>query len=74
MTLMFIALTSRGAATSNNLRDLVRGCTRFRFVTCEPCIMCAAALREVKIKRVVFGCRNDRFGGCGSILSVHDDR
>ena len=45
-----------------------------RFVTCEPCIMCAAALRDMKIKTVVFGCSNDRFGGCGSILSVHNGR
>ena len=41
------------------------------FVTCEPCIMCAAALRLMNVKRVYFGCKNDRFGGNGSILSVH---
>lgn len=41
------------------------------YVTCEPCIMCAGALSLLKIRRVVFGCKNDRFGGCGSILSVH---
>ena len=43
------------------------------YVTCEPCIMCSAALAQVGIGRVVFGCRNDRFGGCGSILSLHND-
>ncbi|RHY18172.1 hypothetical protein DYB28_001639 [Aphanomyces astaci] len=43
-----------------------------RYVTCEPCIMCAAALALVQVKRVVFGCHNDRFGGNGSILSLHD--
>lgn len=36
--------------------------------------MCAAALRDVMIKTVVFGCSNDRFGGCGSVLGVHDGR
>ena len=41
------------------------------YVTCEPCIMCAGALALVRVRRVVFGCRNERFGGCGSILSVH---
>lgn len=41
------------------------------FVTCEPCIMCAAALATVGIKRVVFGCKNSRFGGCGSLLNLH---
>lgn len=33
--------------------------------------MCAAALAKVKIGRVYFGCRNPKFGGCGSILSMH---
>jgi tRNA-specific adenosine deaminase 2 len=41
------------------------------YVTCEPCIMCAAALREIGISRVFFGCYNERFGGCGSILKLH---
>lgn len=42
------------------------------YVTCEPCIMCAGALGLLKIRRVVFGCKNERFGGCGSILNVHE--
>ena len=42
------------------------------YVTCEPCIMCAGALGLMKIRRVVFGCKNERFGGCGSILNVHE--
>lgn len=41
------------------------------YVTCEPCIMCAAALAKLGIRHVYFGCSNDRFGGNGSILSVH---
>lgn len=41
------------------------------YVTCEPCIMCAAALSILGIKEVYFGCANDKFGGCGSILSLH---
>lgn len=32
-------------------------------VTVEPCIMCAAALDNLKVKEVIFGCANDRFGG-----------
>lgn len=42
------------------------------YVTCEPCIMCGAALSILKLKDVVYGCRNERFGGCGSVLSLHD--
>lgn len=41
------------------------------YVTVEPCIMCAGALRQVEIPLVIYGCANDRFGGCGSILPVH---
>ncbi len=26
----------------------------------------------VGIRRVYFGCKNDRFGGCGSLLNLHD--
>ncbi|XP_037497944.1 tRNA-specific adenosine deaminase TAD2 isoform X2 [Jatropha curcas] len=41
------------------------------YVTCEPCIICAAALSILGIKEVYYGCANDKFGGCGSILSLH---
>ncbi|KAF9591903.1 hypothetical protein IFM89_009511 [Coptis chinensis] len=41
------------------------------YVTCEPCIMCASALSIIGIRAVYYGCANDRFGGCGSILSLH---
>ena len=33
--------------------------------------MCAHALNIVGLKRVVFGGRNDKFGGHGSILCLH---
>ena len=42
------------------------------YVTVEPCMMCASALRQLGIKEVYFGCGNDRFGGCGSVLGVND--
>ncbi|XP_019963874.2 tRNA-specific adenosine deaminase 2 [Paralichthys olivaceus] len=40
------------------------------YVTVEPCIMCASALRLLNIPVVVYGCGNERFGGCGSVLDV----
>ena len=43
------------------------------YVTVEPCIMCAAALRNLNIPIVVYGCPNERFGGCGSVLKVDSD-
>jgi len=50
---------------------LVQGSTLY--VTVEPCIMCATALRLCGIRAAVFGCCNDRFGGAGSVLSLHSD-
>ncbi|SCU94043.1 LAFA_0F19526g1_1 [Lachancea sp. 'fantastica'] len=43
------------------------------YVTVEPCIMCASALKQLGIQKVVFGCGNERFGGNGSILRIHQD-
>jgi len=43
------------------------------YVTVEPCIMCASALRQVGIGMVIFGCANERFGGCGGVRDVHAD-
>ncbi|XP_041832325.1 tRNA-specific adenosine deaminase 2 isoform X2 [Melanotaenia boesemani] len=40
------------------------------YVTVEPCVMCAAALRLLNLPVVVYGCRNERFGGCGSVLDI----
>ena len=41
------------------------------YVTVEPCIMCAYALNLIGLSKVVYGCDNDKFGGNGSILSLH---
>lgn len=43
------------------------------YVTVEPCIMCASALRQMGIAKVYFGCANDRFGGCYGVISVNKD-
>ena len=32
--------------------------------------MCASALRLVNIANCVYGCSNERFGGCGSVLNI----
>jgi tRNA(Arg) A34 adenosine deaminase TadA len=45
-----------------------RRCTLY--VTVEPCVMCAAALARVGMGCVVFGARNEKFGGCGTAIDV----
>ena len=45
------------------------------YVTLEPCIMCAAALLHARVKRLVYGARDDRWGGVGSLFDLsHDPR
>lgn len=39
-------------------------------VTVEPCIMCAAALHNLEIASITYGCANDRFGGCVSVFDA----
>jgi len=40
------------------------------YVTLEPCPMCAGAIVQARIKRVVFGCRNKKAGCAGSVLDL----
>lgn len=32
--------------------------------------MCAAALHTVRVASITYGCANDRFGGCRSVLDT----
>ncbi|TPX65176.1 hypothetical protein SpCBS45565_g05339 [Spizellomyces sp. 'palustris'] len=43
------------------------------YVTVEPCVMCAAGLRILGIRKVYYGCGNDKFGGCGSVFDVNKE-
>lgn len=56
-----------------NLETEVVFSSCYLYVTVEPCIMCAAALRLIGVKRVIFGCGNERFGGCGSVMNIDAD-
>ncbi len=40
------------------------------FVTKEPCPMCAGALINARIRRVVLGARDAKGGACGSVLNI----
>ncbi|KAI9354229.1 cytidine deaminase-like protein [Pilaira anomala] len=43
------------------------------YVTVEPCVMCASALRQVGIRHVYFGCGNEKFGGNGSVFDINTE-
>ncbi len=40
------------------------------YVSMEPCVMCAGAIVEARIKRVVFGCSDEKRGAFGSVVDV----
>ncbi len=40
------------------------------YVTLEPCPMCAGAIINARIPRVVFGARDAKFGACGSVCDL----
>ena len=46
------------------------GCTLY--VTMEPCAMCAGAIINARIPRVVFGAPDLRFGAFGSLINLAD--
>jgi len=60
------------------LRDAAAALGNYRleacalYVTLEPCVMCAGALVNARISRLVFGARDLRFGGVRSKFRIAD--
>lgn len=42
------------------------------YVTLEPCPMCAGAIVNARIRRVVFGAADPKAGACGSVFSLFE--
>mgnify|MGYP003875035819 CR=1 FL=1 len=62
-----VALRQAAAAAGNyRLEDATL------YVTLEPCVMCAGALVHARIRRLVFGARDLRFGGVRSKFRLAD--
>lgn len=40
------------------------------YVTLEPCAMCAGAIVNARVRRLVFGARDPRAGAAGSVVDV----
>jgi len=56
-------------AACNSLGDWrLDGCTLY--ATLEPCPMCAGAILNSRIARVVFAARDHRLGACGSTMNI----
>jgi len=71
---------ARHDATCHAEIELLKRCAAVRgdwrmedvefFVTKEPCAMCAGALVNARVKRIVYGMADPRSGGCGSALDI----
>ena len=56
----------RAAKKLGNYR--LKGCDLY--VTIEPCAMCAGAIIQARLRRLVFGTSDPKAGACGSVLAV----
>ncbi len=63
-----IVALREAARLANNYR--LAGATLY--TTLEPCVMCAGALVHARVKRLVFGARDLRFGGVRSKFKIAD--
>ncbi|WP_295010575.1 nucleoside deaminase [uncultured Microbacterium sp.] len=61
----------RAAAAARGSWNL-SGCTLV--VTMEPCVMCAGAILQARVGRVVFGAWDEKAGAAGSLYDVLRDR
>jgi tRNA(adenine34) deaminase len=60
------------------LRDAAAGLGHWRvggtlYVTQEPCPMCAGALVNARVQRLVFGCTNPKAGGVTTLFHIVSD-
>lgn len=71
--------TSKCATHHAEILAIERACERLGgwrlpgatlYVTLEPCAMCAGAIINARIERVVFGARDYRFGALGSLVDL----
>ncbi len=43
------------------------------YVTLEPCVMCAGALVQARVRRLVYGAADAKAGACGSLFRITED-
>lgn len=74
--------TLRDATAHAEIIAIGNACTRLNgwrlfgcdiYVTLEPCPMCAGALVNARIDRVIFGAKDFKRGACGSLYNIAND-
>lgn len=64
-----VAMRAAAEATGNyRLNDATL------YVTLEPCVMCAGAIAQARVSRVVFGAYDEKAGALGSVEDLSDSR
>lgn len=43
------------------------------YSTLEPCVMCAGAIQQARISRVIYGAQDPKGGALGSLYQIHRD-
>jgi tRNA(adenine34) deaminase len=43
------------------------------YTTLEPCAMCAGAILQARIKKLIYGAKNKKFGCAGSVMNFLED-
>jgi tRNA(adenine34) deaminase len=59
------------AAAARVANHRLSGCTLY--VTIEPCAMCAGAVVQARVERLVYGCDDPKAGAVRSLYQVADD-
>ena len=66
-------------AEMNAIREACRVLDRWNlsdcelYVTLEPCPMCAGAIVQARMRRVVYGCADPRAGAAGTLYNILND-
>lgn len=60
------------AAAKKLGRRRLTGCTLY--VTLEPCPMCAGAVMNAGLKRLVYGAFDEKNGACASVVTLFDEK
>lgn len=60
------------AAAKRLGRRRLSDCTLY--VTLEPCPMCAGAVMNAQIKRLVYGAFDEKNGACASVVTLFDEK